>query len=60
MRVRRVCAVHASMAQCIVEPQLHLLRLALFLKIKNEWNKWKNHFYEMKGDIGMSHDEKDR
>ena len=21
---------------------------------KNEWNKWKNHFYEMKGDVGMS------
>ena len=20
---------------------------------KNEWNKWKNHFYEMKGDVGM-------
>ena len=22
--------------------------------MKNEWNKWKNHFYEMKGDVGMS------
>ena len=22
--------------------------------IKNEWNKWKNHFYEMKGDVGIN------
>ena len=21
---------------------------------KNEWNKWKNHFYEMKGDVGIN------
>ena len=27
---------------------------------KNEWNKWKNHFYEMKGDVGMSLHEKER
>ena len=20
-------------------------------KKKNEWNKWKNHFYKMKGDV---------
>ena len=20
-------------------------------RMKNEWNKWKNHFYEMKGDV---------
>ena len=25
---------------------------------KNVWNKWKNHFYEMKGDVGMSLHEK--
>ena len=25
---------------------------------QNEWNKWKNHFYEMKGDVGMSSHEK--
>ena len=24
------------------------------------WNKWKNHFYEMKGDVGMSLHEKGR
>ena len=29
-------------------------------KKKNEWNKWENHFYEMKGDVGMSHHEKER
>ena len=27
---------------------------------KNEWNKWKNYFYEMKGDVGMSLHEKER
>ena len=27
---------------------------------KNKWNKWKNHFYEMKGDVGMSLHEKER
>ena len=25
-----------------------------------EWNKWKNHFYKMKGDVGMSGHEKER
>ena len=54
------CAALARAAQCTVEPQLHLLRLALCLKEKNEWNKWKNYFYEVKGDIGMSHYEKER
>ena len=28
--------------------------------MKNEWNKWKNHFYEMKGDVGMSLHGKER
>ena len=28
--------------------------------MKNEWNKWENHFYEMKGDVGMSLHEKER
>ena len=31
--------------------------------MKNEWNKWKNHFHEMKGDVrivGMSSHEKER
>ena len=27
---------------------------------KNVWNKWNNHFYEMKGDVGMSVHEKER
>ena len=26
---------------------------------KNEWNKWKNHFSEMKGDVGMPPHEKE-
>ena len=29
-------------------------------KMKNEWNKWKNHYYEMKGDVGLSLHEKER
>ena len=29
-------------------------------KNRNEWNKWKNQFYEMKGDVGMSLHEKER
>ena len=28
--------------------------------MNNEWNKWKNHFYEMKGDVGLSLHEKER
>ena len=28
-------------------------------RTKNEWNKW-NHFYEMKGGVGMSLREKER
>ena len=28
--------------------------------MKNEWNKWKNLFFEMKGDVGMSSNEKER
>ena len=28
-------------------------------RVKNEWNKWK-HFFEMKGDVGMSQHEKER
>ena len=27
---------------------------------KNEWNKWKNHLYEMKGGVGMSVHENER
>ena len=26
---------------------------------QNEWNKWENHFYEMKRDVGMSVHEKE-
>ena len=33
---------------------------ALPQRMKNEWNKWKNNFYEMKGDVGMSLHEKER
>ena len=29
-------------------------------RMKNEWNKWENLFYGMKGDVGMSLHEKER
>ena len=28
--------------------------------VENEWNKCKNHFHEMKGDVGMSSHGKER
>ena len=28
--------------------------------LPQKWNKWKNHFYEIKGDVGMSLHEKER
>ena len=34
--------------------------LGLCPKMENEWNKWKNHFCEMKGDVGMSCHKKER
>ena len=34
--------------------------MGLCPRMKNEWNKWKNHFYEMKGVVGMSGHEKER
>ena len=33
--------------------------LGLCPKSKSMWNKWKNHFSEMKGDVGMSHHKKE-
>ena len=33
--------------------------LELWPHQKNLWNKWKNHFSEMKGDVGMSVYEKE-
>ena len=34
--------------------------IAITISLKSEWNKWKNHFYEMKGGVGMSLHEKER
>ena len=40
--------------------QIFTLSLMRFIpKEKNELNKWKNHFVEMKGDVGMSVHEKE-
>ena len=32
----------------------------IFASFKSIMYKWKNHFYEMKGDVGMSVHEKER
>ena len=34
--------------------------LRMMMMMMNNYDKWKNHFYEMKGDIGMSLHEKER
>ena len=47
--------VHTGCYLCIYIPFL----LGLCPKSKSMWNKWKNHFSEMKGDVGMSHHEKE-
>ena len=49
MRVRYVYNYTCSRDAFLLGPQK-----------KNVWNKWKNHFYEMKGDVGMSLHEKGR
>ena len=38
---------------------LHSIFIGALPQIKNMWNKWKNHFFEMKGDVGMSVHEKE-
>ena len=30
------------------------------MHLQREWSKWKNNFYEMKGDVGMSLHQKER
>ena len=34
--------------------------LGLFPKVKNKWNKCKNHYHDMKVDVGISGHEKER
>ena len=34
--------------------------MRMHVRSPEEWNKWKNHFYEMKGEVGMSWHEKER
>ena len=48
-----LCA-HAVAAHWIPRVQTSHFYGALPQNIKNEWNKWKNHFFKMKGDV--SHD----
>ena len=42
-----VCIIYVRAAQTFCFAQQKY-------RMTNEWNKWKNHFYEMKGDVGMS------
>ena len=35
------------------------LHISFLLELKNMWNRWKNHFSEVKGDVGMSPYEKE-
>ena len=52
-RVRmRVCKVCACAAQRMVGALPH--------NKKNEWNKWKNHFYEMKGSMSLHEKERNK
>ena len=48
-----VCRFFVLVTQC---------RVAKFCLLHNTRNKykWKNHFYKMKGDVGMSGHEKER
>ena len=49
-------ALSASACACVkyVRGARHKEWLVLCPIIKNEWNKWKNHFNEMKGDVGIN------
>ena len=55
------CADHLQLSlihQLAISAHIIFL-LGLCPKFKNMWNKWKNHFSEMKGDVGMSPHEKE-
>ena len=52
-RAERVCA--RARARC-----KDLVFVGALPQKTNEWNKCKNHFYEMKGDVVMSLHEKER
>ena len=41
----------------VLTPRRSAPFVGAFPKVENEW---KNHFHEMKGDVGMSHHEKER
>ena len=58
MRCPCVFARARKYARARLAPRTKHMRLCP--KMKNKWNKWKNHFYEMKGDEGMSSHEKER
>ena len=47
-----LCGIYVAAAILYI-----LIFIGALPQIKNEWNKWKNHFCKMKGDVGMSHHE---
>ena len=54
--IQATTKAHAGMSSAY----LHFIFIWVLPQIKKSmWNKWKNHFSEMKGDVGMSHHEKD-
>ena len=55
----RTCRFSSCACACI-KSTCALRKENILGRMKNEWNKWKNHFYEMKGDVGMSVHEKER
>ena len=60
MHVYGMVYTHTVNVHVYVCAQLHIFFLRGFApNEKNEWNKCKNHFNEMKGDVGMSLHEKE-
>ena len=53
-----LCA-HAALASCTLVC-IQTSHFSWGFAPKTERNEWKNHFYEMKGDVGMSSHEKER
>ena len=42
---------HSALASCALDTNIYFF-MGLCPKTKKEWNKWKKHFHEMKGDVG--------
>ena len=60
VHVRKRGALSACSCACVKSTSRAAQKIVVCPKIQNGWNKWKNHFYEMKGDVGLSLHEKER